>query len=264
MTVAHRLLRALTGAACVALLAGCVAGAERIGEVRIDEAVQHRVAAGMEYLQMDKPEEARQHFSRALELDPRSAPANNAMALLYRYEGDSVREEQHYKRALRIDSDYAVARNNYGILLYQRGDYRGAVREFERVANDPRYSGRGRAFENLGRSYQALGDNAQAEKAFQRALRLTRNPERSLLALTQLTQERGDLSLAKRYYDQYAANQQAPSAAGLLVGIRLAERRGADAERQTLTQRLEQDYPDSAELRALRSGRPGTAPGSSS
>lgn len=157
----RRLIRLLLMSTAALALAGCmVASGGR--EIKVDEAVQHRVAAGMEYLQLGKPVEARQHLSRAIMLDDHSAAAHNAMALLYKYEGDQQREEFHYRKALRADKGYAPARNNYGILLYLRGDYRGAAREFERVANDSTYSGRGPAFENLGRSYLALGQKAKA------------------------------------------------------------------------------------------------------
>ena len=253
----RRLIRLLPILIAVLWLAGCmVASSSR--EIKVDEAVQHRVAAGMEYLQLGKPVEARQHLSRAIELDDGSAAAHNAMALLYKYEGDQQREEFHYRKALRADKSYAPARNNYGILLYLRGDYRGAAREFERVANDSTYSGRGPAFENLGRSYLALGQKTKAMEAFNRALRLVPDPRASLLELAAIHLDDGNLRLADRYYQQYAAGANPQTAAALWLGIRLAAASG-DHDRQAgyeLT--LRQMYPNSAEFRAWRDWREGT------
>ena len=82
------------------------------------EAVRTRVAAGLQYLQMGDPSEARRHFSRALSIDDDSAAAHNAMALLYNYERDAEKEEYHYRKALSADRNYAPALNNYGTLLY--------------------------------------------------------------------------------------------------------------------------------------------------
>lgn len=253
----RRLLRLLPITIAVLWLAGCmVASGGR--EVKVDEAVQHRVAAGMEYLQLGKPVEARQHLSRALALNDRSAAAHNAMALLYKYEGDRQREETHYRKALRADKDFAPARNNYGILLYQRGDYRGAAREFERVANDSTYGGRGPAFENLGRSYLALGQKAKAVAAFNRALRLVSDPRASLLELAALHLDDGNVRLADRYYQQYAAATNPQTASALWLGIRIAAASGDHDRRASYELALREMYPDSAEFRAWRDWRDST------
>ena len=92
------------------------------------EAVRTRVAAGLQYLQMGDPSEARRHFSRALSIDDNSAAAHNAMALLYNYERDAEKEEYHYRKALSADRDYAPALNNYGTLLYTQRRYEEAWR----------------------------------------------------------------------------------------------------------------------------------------
>ena len=248
----------LTG---LVLLVGCVSTAGVQREVRVQEAVQHRVSAGMEYLQMGKPNEARQHFSRALELDSRNAPAHNAMALLYRYEGDSAREEQHYRRALRADRNFSAARNNYGILLFQRGDYRQALREFERAANDSRYNARGLAFENMARCHVALGNREDAIQAYNRALRL--NPEASsiLLDLGNLYLEDGDARLAGRYLDQYNRVVAQPRAAAVWLGVRIAAAEGDQTRQRELERRLMDDFPNAAETRAWRSWRDDMARG---
>ena len=250
-----------TVVATVLLLNGCVVA--RSGpEIKVHEAVQNRVAAGMEYLQLGKPVEARQHLSRAVDLDDNSALAHNAMALLYKYEGDRGREEHHYRKALRADSSYAPARNNYGILLYQKGDYRGAVREFERVANDPGYSGRGPAFENLGRSYLALGERDKAIENFNRALRLVNDPRASLLELAGIYMDEGRPRAASRYHDQYAAVTNPQTAQGLWLGIRIAAANGDYDKQSSYELALRQLYPTSSELEAWRTWRSGPTSGS--
>lgn len=247
--------------AAVLVLAGCVTSGGGQREVRVDEAVQNRIAAGMEYLQMGKPNEARQHISRALELEPRSAAAHNAMALLYRYEGDSEREEFHYRRALRADRSFSVARNNYGILLHQRGDYRQAVQQFEQAANDSSYNSRGLAFENLARSYMALGQRDEAVAAYNRALRLNPNASTILLELGNIHLEEGDLRMARRYLDQYHRVIEQPRPAALWLGIRLAAAEGNATRQMELERQLTEEFPNAAETRAWRRWRDDMARG---
>ena len=55
--------------------AGCVT-VDDGPQVKVDEAVNSRVAAGLQYLQQGSPSEARRHFSRALSLDDDSAVAH--------------------------------------------------------------------------------------------------------------------------------------------------------------------------------------------
>ncbi|WP_245932379.1 type IV pilus biogenesis/stability protein PilW [Isoalcanivorax indicus] len=247
--------------ATILFLAGCVTSGTGGHEVRIGEAVQNRIAAGMEYLQMGKPNEARQHFSRALELEPRSPQAHNAMALMYRYEGDSEREEFHYRRALRADRNFSVARNNYGILLHQRGDYRQALRQFERAANDPGYNSRGLAFENMARSHMALGQRDEGIAAYNRALRLNPNASSILLDLGNIHLEDGDVRMARRYLDQYYRVIERPRAAAVWLDIRLAAAEGDTNRQMELERQLTEDFPNAAETRAWRSWRDDMARG---
>src|SRR5699024_1465876 len=231
-----------------ALLAACATPAHKERQVRDREAVQNRVAAGMQYLHLSQLNEARQHFSRALERDPNSAIAHNAMALLYKYEGDPENEEKHYRRALRIDKNYTAARNNYGILLYQRGDYEGAVREFHRAANDPSYGSRGGAFENLARSYAQLGQREEAVAAYQRALRLGQSVESIQPELIQLYLQQGKIQQAGTALERYAGEypQQMETATLLWLGIQVA------AAQKNITQQTRYE----AELRQRHAGTP--------
>ena len=137
------------------LLSGCMV-MEKTPPPNADMAVSRRIAAGFEYLQMGQPSEARRHISRALEHEPRSSEAHNAMALLYNYEGDQKRAEEHYQRAIRYNKSYSVARNNYGAMLMTQRRYKEALGQFSLAADDPSYDNRAIAFENKGRALMAL------------------------------------------------------------------------------------------------------------
>lgn len=244
--------------AAVLLLSGCVRSNDGIREVRTDEAVANRVSAALEYLQMDRPNEARQHLVRALELDNRNARAHNAMALLYRYEQDSEREEEHYRLALRADRDFAPARTNYGTMLLREGRYREAVRELERAADNQAYDRRALAYENLGRAHVRLDQPEEALEAFNRSVRLDRNTVRPYLELALLHHEKGNARTAANYFREFTnrvggVDNHGPRA--LWIGIRIAEGNGNRDQRQMLERILQEEFPDSGEFRAWREWR---------
>ncbi len=244
--------------AAVLLVSGCVRTNDGVREVRTDEAVANRVSAALEYLQMDRPNEARQHLVRALEMDNRNARAHNAMALLYRYEDDAEREEEHYRKALRADRDYAPARTNYGTMLLREGRYREAVRELRRAADNQAYDRRALAYEHLGRAHVQLEQPEEALAAFNRAVRLDRNAVRPYLELARLHHEKGNFRTAANYFGEYTnrvggVDNQGPRA--LWIGIRIAEANGNRRERETMERVLEEEFPRSPEFRAWREWR---------
>ncbi|MEQ3776432.1 type IV pilus biogenesis/stability protein PilW [Alcanivorax sp. IL3] len=231
------------------LATGCVTVDSGQREVKVDDAVTSRVAAGLQYMQQGNPSEARRHFSRALAHNDDSAVAHNAMALLYKYENDPEREEFHYKKALRADRNFAPALNNYGTMLYSRGAYQDALEKFERAANDPSYQGRGSAWANMGRCYRQLGNDDAAEKAFVKAIRLDPRAVTPNLELAELYQRQDRMRLAWDYYQQYLQRSGRQSARSLWLGIRLASRLGHEDQQSSYELALENMHRRSGEYR---------------
>jgi len=231
------------------LSTGCVTVESGEREVKVDDAVTSRVAAGLQYLQQGDPAEARRHFSRALQLDDNSAVAHNAMALLYKYEQDPAMEEYHYKKAVSADRHYSPAQNNYGTLLFSRGEYDDALKRFERAANDPSYSGRGSAWENIGRCYRELGRDEEAQKAFIKALRLNPRAVIPNLELADLYFKEDRTRMAWDYYQQYVQRSNRQTARSLLLGSQLAATLGYKDQLSSYELALENLYRRSPEFR---------------
>ena len=246
----RRFFRVFPGLLIASLLAtGCVTVDSGQREVKVDDAVTSRVAAGLQYMQQGNPSEARRHFSRALAHNDDNAVAHNAMALLYKYENDPEREEFHYKKALRADRNFAPALNNYGTMLYSRGAYQDALEKFERAANDPSYQGRGSAWANMGRCYRQLGNDDAAEKAFVKAIRLDPRAVTPNLELAELYQRQDRMRLAWDYYQQYLQRSGRQSARSLWLGIRLASRLGHEDQQSSYELALENMHRRSGEYR---------------
>lgn len=206
--------------ACV-LATGCVT----VNDRRVDpaRAVSTHIQAGLEYLRMGQPNNARRHLAKALEINKKSPEAHNAMALLYRYEQDDEHEEYHYKRALHYDSDFAPAHNNYGIFLVRQKRYDEALKQFYKAANNQSYDNRALVYENIARIYAIQGDKDQAIENFNKSLRLTSRPNIDVyLEMADLYFLNGDIKHADFYYSNYAQQVNPLSARALWLGIRIA------------------------------------------
>jgi type IV pilus assembly protein PilF len=235
----------------MALLAGCMV-AEKPSAEDTQVSVSRRVAAGFEYLQMDKPSEARRHIARALELNPRSPEAHNAMALLYKYEGDDKRAEDHYRRAIRFDRNFSVARNNYGVLLMQQRRFNEALTQFSTAADDPSYDRRAIAFENKGRALVSLDRLDDALDAFNTSLRLDSRAPEPLLEVAWIHFRRDQVRVADNLYRRYVERVGSQPPRALWLGIQLAAKQN-DADRLgSFELALQQLYPGSPEHREWR------------
>lgn len=227
-------------------------------ENRRERAVATRVQAGIEALKGNDPERARRHISRAIELDPGSAEAHNAMALLYRFEGDVKREEEHYRKALRADGKFSQARNNYAALLYRQGRYKDAIQQLEKAADDTSYDQRAMAFLNLGRSYGKVGEYGKAEYALQRALRLDSAQAEAPLELADVLLAGKKYAEARDYFAVYAARAR-HTARSLWIGIRIESALNEQDKVASYEFQLEKMFRNSPEYAAWRDWKAGAA-----
>ena len=69
------------------------------------------------YMHDGRQADAEEALTRALELDPASAPANNQLGILRRQQGQFADAERAYEAAIAADPDYALAYLNLGVLL---------------------------------------------------------------------------------------------------------------------------------------------------
>lgn len=232
------------------LLAACASSQPQTPyPVNIKQAVTDRIAAGVDYMRQGNPKEARRHFNRALQLDPHSAAANNAMALLYAYEQDPQDEEKYYKRALDDDPHFAPALNNYGAFLYTQGRYKEAVEKFKRAVDDPNYDERASALSNLGQCYEALGELDKARDTFQRVLRINPGMLTASRELARIYYKQKHYDLAWNYYQQYQSRTKKPGPDGLWLGIRIAAQLNKQDDQSSYELALQNLYPGSNEYR---------------
>ena len=236
------------------LLAGCVT--ETVGgyEVKQDPqaALEKRVELARQYIGRGDWENAKRNLEVANNIDPKSPAVHEAFGLVYQSTGEYDRAEASFQKALKLDPKFSRARNNYAAFLYFLGRFVDAEQEFAIVAEDSLYSGRPLAYTNLGMSRVNLGDNAGAEAAFTRALRMDRANPRALLEMGYLRLAADDIPAADSYYGVYRTAVPQQSARGLVLGIQLAEARGDKDAQSSYELALRSRYPDSPEYQAWK------------
>lgn len=236
------------------LLPACVTTTETVftDEASPQKALETRVELARKYIGEGNWEDAKRNLKIAAKIDPRNAEVHEAFALVYQSTGEMDSAEESFKTAIKLDRDFSRARNNYAAFLFSEERYREAEKQLELVVKDTLYSGRPRAFVNMGLCRLKLFDTEGAQVAFVRALSMDRTNTIALLEMAQLRFDAGDYGQSQQYYDTYRTVVRRQSARGLWMGIRLAQRQGDRDAEGSYVLALQNMYPQSAELQAYQ------------
>ena len=111
-------------------------------------------------LEMSAPEQAREAYRRALELDPGHVDARINLGRLLHEAGQLRAAEANYRLSLADQPDDATALFNLGVVVEDDGRRREATEIYRRtIAADPEYAD---AYFNLARLLEQLGDRTAA------------------------------------------------------------------------------------------------------
>lgn len=234
---------------CASLLAGCVTTGD-VSPLKTEkgrkDARDAYIQLGIGYLRKGATERAKVPLQKALELDPSSADANAALAMVFQIEMEPELAEKYYRKALSESDDETRILNAYGIFLLEQKRYSEAKERFLQAASDTMYPDRSRVFENLGLTELKLNNREKARHYFEKALRLDPKQATALIELSTMSFEDQLYVPARGYYQRYT--EVGPETArSLLLGIRLAvifEDRDTAASDGLKLKRL---YPGSAE-----------------
>jgi type IV pilus assembly protein PilF len=211
----------------IALLAGCVAETSGPEPAAIDpeQALEQRVSLARQYIGTGDWENAKRNLELAAAIDADNANVLEAFALVYQSTGEFELAEYNFKEALDAGAG-SRALNNYAAFLYARGRYLEAAEAFREVTTDTLYSGRPRAFVNLGLAALQTQQLEEAKSAFSRALSMEPRNSTALLELTQIEVTEGDVAAASGYYDRYRVGTRRQTARALILGVEIARLNG--------------------------------------
>ncbi|HSC83573.1 MAG TPA: type IV pilus biogenesis/stability protein PilW [Pseudomonas sp.] len=217
-----------------------------------DEARDAYIQLGIGQLNQGSTEKAKEPLRQALDLDPNSADAHAALALVFQREMEPKLADEHYRKAISLSKDSARLLNNYGGFLFEQKRYKEAHEQFLKASTDTLYTERSRVFENLGLTALQLGQREEAKGYFEKALRM--NNQRSLAALKMavLSYEDKQYVPARAYYHSFSQQaRQTPES--LLLGIHLAEVFDDRDQAASLGLQLKRLYPGTPEYQQFLS-----------
>jgi Tfp pilus assembly protein PilF len=127
-------------------------------------------------LEATAPDEARDAYRRALELNPAHADAHVNLGRLLQEAGATQAAIEQYRAALEADARHATAAFNLGAALEDLGRRREAIAAYQQAVGID--DGFADAHYNLSRLYEKSGKKQAAIRHLARYKLLTRNPER--------------------------------------------------------------------------------------
>lgn len=229
------------------LAAGCQT--DKLSKKKATEAAQYNAQLGANYLQRGDLEQARRKLESALGQDQDNAMAHVVYGQLQQRVGRPDVARGHFERAIEIEPDVAEHRNAYGIFLCSVDEVSAAEAEFEKAAEDPYYSTPEYALDNAGLCMLDAKDLDGAEKYLRAALRENTKFPAAWLHMAQLHKERQRLTVAAAYLQNYEKlGPRTPES--LLLGHEIKRDAGDLGAAERYASQLLNDFPASREAGA--------------
>lgn len=214
------------------------------------EAARIHTELGQRYLASGDLQTALAKLTTALQFDPNYAPAHTVIAVVYERINQLPEAEVHYRKAVALEPIKGDPNNNLGLFLCSTGRYAEANGYFQRAVADPFYQTPDIALTNEGicqlRDHQVVS----AEASFRDALRRNSNNAEALFQLAKALYLNNDAFRARAFIQRFDA-LGAPTAAGLKLGYDIESHLGNRDGALTYSTRLQTQFPDSEQARAL-------------
>jgi len=209
------------------------------------------VKLAVAYMKNGQMDIALQQAKKAVDIDPHSSGAQNAIALIYARLGEDGLAEQHYRMGITADPRDPYIHNAYGTFLCQRGRYDEAEQEFINALKNPLYQTPELAYTNAA-VCTALGGNAERSDAYlSKALQTNPSFAPALLQVAKHNLNRGDYTNARYYLERFAA--VAPhNAESLWIGIQIERALGDKNRAASYMLLLKSNFPDAPETQLAR------------
>lgn len=237
------------------LIAALLAGCATTGGSRIDDEARRRAAdintqLGIRYLQGGRVQLALRKLQKALEQDPGSSNTHMVMGIVYERLDEIDQAREHYARAVELDPKNPYALNSYGRFLCAHGQYEHADELFRRAADIALYPAPEVPLANAGLCALRSERPEQAETYFARALKINPRLPAALLNMARLRYREGDYLPARGYYQRYLA-VAGQTAESLWLGVRIESELGNEDAVASYSLHLRNRFPDSDETRRL-------------
>jgi type IV pilus assembly protein PilF len=214
------------------------------------DAAAYNVQLGIAYMNQGDLARAKEKLDRAVGQDPDNADVRSARAMLFQRMGESAKADAEFRTALRLAPQDPKVVNNYAVYLCQNGRTDEGVKRFLEAARNPLYPTPDVAYTNAGVCLRTAKRDDEARTDFIRALQLKPNSAEAAFQFADLQFQRGELSSARTLIDGFMTTYAATPDL-LLLGARVARKQGDRAAAQRYARRLQLDFPDTDQARAL-------------
>lgn len=214
------------------------------------DAARVHTELGQQYMANGDLKTALEKLNKALQFDENYAPAHTVMAVLDERINRPEQAEQHYRRAVQLEPDKGMPNNNLGAFLCRIGKGAEALRYFDTALKDPFYQTPDVALTNKGICQLRMNDLAGAQASLRKALEANPNNGDALLHLAKALYLNNDAFRARAFIQRFDALGQ-PSADALKLGHDIETRLGNTDAAQTYRRRLQSQFPDSDQAHAL-------------
>jgi type IV pilus assembly protein PilF len=215
------------------------------------ESAEIWVQLGQHYLELGRLQIAKDDLLKALEFDPKSVDAHTVLATLYDRVGDRTRAEQHYREAADLKPTAGATNNNYGLYLCKLGKFEQAQKRFDIAKADGFYTAADLVYLNSGTCILlAKGSIDAAEADFRRAVEVNPKNGQALFQLASVLYQKNDYFKARAFIQRFDALGQ-PSPDALMLARNIEDKLGNAAAAREYSRRLHEQFPDSAQTRAL-------------
>ena len=235
---------AVLAVAALLLVAGCASAPDSGRYSSPEKASQANARLGASYLQTGNLRRADAKLRKALRQDSSNPDAHTAFALLNMELGKPDVARKHFERALDLAPDSPQVKNNYGTFLCNQGDHDRGIALFLEAADNRLYDTPAYAYANAGRCALDAGRAGEARDYLRQSLERDPRLPSALRLSAELALDRGRAEQASEYYERLlgVAEQNADS---LWLGVRIARALGNRQAAKEYGVRLLQDYRDS-------------------
>jgi type IV pilus assembly protein PilF len=213
----------------------------------------------MEYLKRDQLQVAQEKIEKALVQNPRDVNVQLSAGLVYERLRENKAAEKHFRQALKVAPDSPEAQNAFGAYLCRNKQQSKGEEMFVKAANNPLYRTPFVAYTNAGVCARSAGDLERAERYLRQALTSQVDYPETYAQLAEVLHQRGNNLHARAFVERFLA--VAPATPNmLLLGYRIEAAMKDDAAAAAFKARLEKEFPDSEQARAVAAG-PARNPG---
>ncbi|HEV2538694.1 MAG TPA: type IV pilus biogenesis/stability protein PilW [Frateuria sp.] len=215
-----------------------------------EDAARVHTELGQQYMANGDLQTAMEKLTKALQFDNDYAPAHTVMAVLDERINRPEDAEQHYRRAVQLEPDKGGPNNNLGAFLCRIGKGSEGLGFFQKALKDPFYKTPDVALTNEGICQLRMNDRAGAEQSLRKALEANPQNGEALLQVANLLYLNNDAFRARAFIQRFDALGQ-PSAVALKLGYDIETRLGNMDAAQTYRRRLQSQFPDSDQAHAI-------------